>query len=152
MKKMILFIVSVAMIFINYYEIKVENMDIKLFHPDEIIIPKINLDQNFYSYKERSVDSGIIYLKESDFTKDFYILAAHSGSADISYFKNINKLEKGDEIELNVSNKTLKYYVEDKYYTKKNGSINVKNEDNILYLTTCDKYNNKRQLIIKCVK
>ena len=152
MKKIILIIICSIMCFINYYRIEVNNICIKTVYPDEIIIPKIDLDQNFFAYYETNIDNGIIYLKESDFNTDFYILAAHSGNADISYFKNINKLEKGDKIYLNARGKKLIFDVDKKYYVRKNGIINLNKDNNLLYLTTCDKHNNNRQLVIKCVK
>ena len=149
MKKILLIIISIILSFTNYYE---ENIQDNKSSSNSIYIEKINLDQNFFSYKDSNVDNGIIYLKESDFNRNFYILAAHSGNASISYFKNIHRLKKGDLIILNISNKKIKFIVSEKYYVKKNGKIILKkNLSNTLYLTTCDKYNNSRQLIIKSV-
>ena len=149
-KKILFLIISIILSFANYYEKDIQD---NKYIPNNIYIDKINLNQNFFSYKESNVDHGIIYLKESDFLNNFYILAAHSGNSRISYFKNIYKLNKGDIIKLTVDNKELIFIVYDKYYANKNGKIVLeKNIKDVLYLTTCDKYNNNRQLIIKSVK
>ena len=154
MKKFIILIILVVSLFINYWSINCSKLDKTYFYHDSISIDKINLKQDIYSYKYSSVDDGIIMLKESDFNKNFYILAAHSGNSSISYFKNINKLEKGDELEVIIGNKKMKFKVVEKYYEKKNGSIHIhkNNINNYLYLTTCDKYRNDYQLVIKCLK
>lgn len=148
MKKLI--IILLILNFINYYEIKVnhnENLS------NQIIIDKINLSQEIYSYKESNVDENIIYLKESVLENNFYILAAHSGNSSISYFKNLDKLQIGDEINLIFNNKNMNFIIEEIYYVKKTGKIILPvGLKNTLYLTTCDKYNNERQLIIKSVK
>ena len=146
MKKIFFLIITFIILCTNYYNEKVDVMN-------NIIIKKINLNQNFYSYKESSVDEGIIYLKESDFNNNFYILAAHSGNSHISYFKNIHKLNINDEIILKTNNTINTFIIKEKYYVKKNGKIIVKkNLKDTLYLTTCDKYNKNRQLVIKSVK
>ena len=148
-KKIIILISGIILSFSNYYK---ENIKDNTNVINNIYIEKINLKENFLSYEESNVDNGIIYLKESDFNRNFYILAAHSGNSSISYFKNIHRLEKGDVIILNIGNKKNKFIVTEKYYVEKNGKIILKkNLSNTLYLTTCDKYNNNRQLIIKSV-
>ena len=145
-KKLTVLIIAFILSITNYSNEKIINTNY-------ILINKINLKQEFLSYKESSIDSGIIYLKESDFNNDFYILAAHSGNSNISYFKNIHKLDNGDEIILNINSKNVPFIVSEKYYVKKTGKIVLeKNIKNTLYLTTCDKYNKERQLIIKSVK
>ena len=148
-EKIVMCLLGVILSFTNYYKEDIKDNN----YFNNIYIEKINLDENFLSYKDSNVDEGIIYLKESNFNNDFYILAAHSGNSSISYFKNIHKLDKNDEIILKINDRKIKFIVEDKYYVKKNGRIVLKkNTKNTLYLTTCDKYNNNRQLIVKCVK
>jgi LPXTG-site transpeptidase (sortase) family protein len=149
MKKIILIIIVFILTFTNYYKVyKTDNID----NINLISIDKINLEQNVFSYKESNVNKNIIYLKESNLENNFYILAAHSGNSKIAYFKNLYKLEKNDIVNLVINNKKLNFIVEDIYYVKKNGNIAVpKNLKNVLYLTTCDRFNNKRQLVIKCV-
>lgn len=154
MKKFILLVVLISLTFTNYYSISSSTDNVELFYHDKIIISNIKLEQNIYSYKNTTVDKNIIYLKESNPLNDFYILAAHSGNSSVAYFKNIYKLNKDDNITLIMNNKIMTYKVEKMYYVEKVGNIKIFKNDakDTLYLTTCDKFNNKRQLVIKCVK
>ena len=92
MKKIIFVILILT--FTNYYEV---NNFIEInCEENKIIIKSINLKKNFKSYVNSNVNEGIIFLKESDFANDFYILAAHSGTSKIAYFKKLYKLHKND--------------------------------------------------------
>lgn len=149
MKKLI--IILLILNFTNYFEIR--NNDYRENLLNQITINKINLSREIYSYKESNVNKNIIYLRESDISNNFYILAAHSGNSNISYFKDLNKLVLGDEIQLIFNNKKMTFNVEEIYFVKKTGKIILPvGLNDTLYLTTCDKYNNDRQLIIKSVK
>ena len=51
------------------------------------------------------------------------------------------------------NNKNIDFIVEEIYYVEKTGKIILPvNLKDTLYLTTCDKYNDKYQLIVKSVK
>lgn len=146
MKKMI--IILCILNFTNYFKI---DYDEKI--SNHIIIDKIKLKEEIYSYQESSVDKNIIYLKESEIENDFYILAAHSGNSNISYFKNLDKLNIGDEIIMVINNKKNTFILEKIYFVRKTGKIILPvDSKNVLYLTTCDKYDKNKQLIAKCVK
>ncbi len=148
MKKIILILLILT--FTNYYE--VNNFKEINWEENKIIIKSINLKQNFKSYVNSDVNEGIIFLKESDFANDFYILTAHSGTSKIAYFKNLYKLHKNDEIILIVNNKLKKFYVNEIKYVNKTGRIILPVDNkNTLYLTTCDKFDKTKQIVIKCV-
>lgn len=148
MKKVI--IILLVLTFTNYY--KRNELNEVLWQENKIIIEKINLEQNFKSYENSSVDEGIIFLKESNFDNDFYILAAHSGNSKISYFKSLYKLGLNDKVMLVVSNKVKEFTVKEIKYVNKTGRIILPvGSTNTLYLTTCDKFDKNKQIIIKCV-
>lgn len=148
MKKVI--IILLVLTFTNYY--KRNELNEVLWQENKIIIEKINLEQNFKSYENSSVDEGIIFLKESNFDNDFYILAAHSGNSKISYFKSLYKLVLNDKVMLVVSNKVKEFTVKEIKYVNKTGRIILPvGSTNTLYLTTCDKFDKNKQIIIKCV-
>lgn len=67
------------------------------------------------------------------------ILAAHSGNARISYFRNLNKLEIGDEATIDYKNKTYTYKVVNIYDVDKNGKVEIKRNisKTTLTLITC---------------
>ena len=130
-----------------------ENFQKRVDEKNKIVIEKIDLNQDIYSYNESSVDENIIYLKETNVKKDFFILAAHSGNSNISYFRNLNKLKINDELKIIFNNRSLKFKVDNIYYVRKTGKIILPvDSKDVLYLTTCDKYNKNKQLIVKCVK
>lgn len=120
-----------------------------------IEISKIGLYEYFYDINDdrNNVDKGIEVLKPSimpDKENSKLFLAAHSGNSDISYFKNISKLDYNDEVIIYLKNKCYKYKVIDKYEIIKNGTLSVKEIDNnTLILITCIRDTN-RQLVIIC--
>ncbi len=119
-----------------------------------IVINKINLNEYFYSINDirNNVDKGIEILKPSimpDKENSKLFLASHSGNSNISYFKNINKLEYNDEILIYFQNNCYKYKVIDKYEIIKNGTLNIKEiEDNTVVLITCVRDTNRQLVII----
>ena len=65
-------------------------------------IPKINLTKGFLDNRssENDVEKNILVVEGSnypDVDKGKFILAGHSGTANISYFRNLHKLEVGDQ-------------------------------------------------------
>ncbi len=76
-------------------------------------------------------------------------LAAHSGTGTIAFFKNLDKLIKGDKIELKYKNKIYQYQIDKIWEENKTGYIHInKTEKKQLILTTCSPKNNNKQLII----
>lgn len=111
-------------------------------------IDKINLEQGFYNigYKNNNINKNVALLEKTS-DNSIIVLAAHSGNSKVSYFKNLNRLEKGDSILLNYQNNEYKYKVIEKYHSLKNGKIVFnKQKEKMIVLTTC--LNNKEQLIV----
>ena len=96
------------------------------------------------------VDYNIELLDESKIDDNVYFLAGHSGNGDNCYFNRIKELEIGDVIYIYIDDKELVYEVEQIYFIRKNGYMEVDDiNKNVLYLITCSGYN--RQLIVKGV-
>ena len=117
-------------------------------------IPKINLKQGFYNIDSdlNNVNKNVTLLKESTFPNkngSIIYLAAHSGRSYLGYFKNIDKLEVNNTINLYLDNKLYEYVVTKKEEVQKEGKILVQRNihENLLVLTTCSK-NKDKQLII----
>ena len=123
-----------------------------------LIIKKINLYQNLYqpTSKKNNVEENVTILEPSIFPnqKDsIMILAAHSGDASNSYFQDLDKLTKNDEIILVYKHKKYYYLVKEIWEEKKNGYINVnKEKKNQLILTTCSPKKENIQLVISCIE
>ena len=117
-------------------------------------IPKINLEKGLVekSSKYNNINYGVQILKESDspdVINGNVILAAHSGTANISYFRNLDKLDLGDDAIIYYQGNTYNYKVVKKYDADKTGKINIKRDRNTTTLTliTC-RHNTDKQIVI----
>ena len=117
-------------------------------------IPKINLEKGLVekSSKYNNINYGVQILKESDspdVINGNVILAAHSGTANISYFRNLDKLDLGDDAIIYYQGNTYNYKVVKKYDADKTGKINIKRDRNTSTLTliTC-RHNTDKQIVI----
>ena len=117
-------------------------------------IPKINLEKGLVekSSKYNNINYGVQILKESDspdVINGNVILAAHSGTANISYFRNLDKLDLGDDAIIYYQSNTYNYKVVKKYDADKTGKINIKRDRNTSTLTliTC-RHNTDKQIVI----
>ena len=117
-------------------------------------IPKINLEKGLVekSSKYNNINYGVQILKESDspdVINGNVILAAHSGTANISYFRNLDKLNLGDDAIIYYQGNTYNYKVVKKYDADKTGKINIKRDRNTSTLTliTC-RHNTDKQIVI----
>lgn len=77
------------------------------------------------------------------------ILAGHSGTSSIAYFKNLYKLEIGDKAKIYYDSKVYTYSIVNIYQEDKDGSVNIyRNSDKTtLTLITCTKNDKKHQTI-----
>ena len=120
-----------------------------------IKIPKINLEKGFTAKddKNNDVEKGIKILEKSDYPnkdKGNVILASHSGTASISYFKNLYKLSNGDEVLIIYNGNTYNYKVSSKYKIDKTGYAKIKrdNSKRTLTLITCE--GDDKQIVVIC--
>lgn len=133
-----------------------ENKKSKIEYIGILSIPKINLkrglvDPNSYL---NNVQYNIQILNNSDMPDVLYgnvIIAGHSGSGRIAYFKNLDKLENNDEVIIDYKNKTYIYSVISKYEINKSGEVNIiRNRlESTLTLITC-KHNTNKQIVVIC--
>lgn len=123
-----------------------------------IKIDKLNINEKLYKINssENNVDKHVTILKESvlpDKENSIVFIAAHSGTGDIAYFKDLDKLKIRDNIILNINKKNYTYTVKEMWEDPKNGYINInKEKEKQLILTTCSPNNSKKQLIVNCIE
>ena len=117
-------------------------------------IPKINLEKGLVAKdsKYNNINYGVEILKESDspdVINGNVILAAHSGTANISYFRNLDKINVGDETIIYYQGKTYNYKFVKIYDREKTGKANIKRDNNTstLTLVTC-RHNTNKQIIL----
>lgn len=127
---------------------------IKMDYIAYLEVPKINLKQGLVSMNSRynNVDQNIQIIKSSsypDVKNGNLILAAHSGTSYISYFKNLYKLEKGDSAFVTYKNKEYSYKIENIYTALKNGNLPIYRDmsKTTLTLITCTKDDDTTQTI-----
>ena len=119
-------------------------------------IPKINLERGLVvpnSYLN-NVDYNIQILKNSAMPDQRFgnvILAAHSGNARISYFRNLDKLDINDNVSISYKGKIYSYKVVNIYDIEKNGKAQIIRNKNVstLTLVTC-RHNTNKQMIVIC--
>ena len=116
-------------------------------------IPKISLKVGIYDKKSKlnNVNKNIYLLNESNMPNEEngnFILAAHSGNSNISYFKNLPKLVINDIAYVYYEGIKYKYKLVNNYEVDKIGKIAiVRNlEKNTMTLITC-KRNTDKQLV-----
>lgn len=117
-----------------------------------LYIPKIKLYRHLEKQNSvyNDINKNIKTIKYDNPSKNnnTIILAAHSGTSSVSYFKKICKLKNNDYIYLYTKNKKYTYKVIKKYQVKKTGYIRVNTKGKTLVLTTCSMTEKEKQLII----
>ncbi len=148
---------------INEQEVEIENdtvvADVKKNVAKEdyigfLEIPKINLVKGFVSKdsKRNNVNFNLQIIKPSDYPdvdKGNFIIAAHSGNSQISYFKNLYKLEINDVINVYYKEKKYIYKVINIYTQPKTGEIAIYRDNRVTTITlvTCTKNDDTTQTI-----
>lgn len=134
-------------------EVKVVEKQEKEQYLAVLKIDKIKLEKGIYNInsKNNNVNKNIQLLKESDMPdkeNGNVIIAGHSGNSYMAYFKNLVKLNNGDEAKIFYNGKTYIYNLIKSYEVDKTGKIALaKNKDRqTLTLITC-KHNTNKQIV-----
>jgi LPXTG-site transpeptidase (sortase) family protein len=117
-------------------------------------IKKINIMLGFYDKdsKNNDLSKNIKVLpvsKYPDATRGNVIIAGHSGTGRIAFFKNFYKLSKGDKATIYYKGKKYDYVLNDIYDVPKTGSVKLKKieTNKNLILITCTYQNKKMQSV-----
>ena len=119
-------------------------------------IPKIKLERglvepssylNNVKYNLQWIDGSSM----PDQVNGNVIIAGHSGSARVSYFRKLDQLVIGDYVSIDYKNKTYNYKVVDIYDIEKTGTAEIIKNKNTTTLTliTC-RHNTNKQIVIIC--
>ncbi len=110
-------------------------------------------DKSKYSGAEtNNVNTGIYTLPSSNYPSiknGNLILAAHSGTASISYFKTLYKLSIGDSASIKFNGNTYTYVIKNIYYVEKTGTVRISRNPSktTLTLITCTKDDETKQTV-----
>ncbi len=117
-------------------------------------IPKIKFKRGFYNItsKLNTVEANIEIIKGSDMpdvTNGNLIIAGHSGTGWKAFFKNLYKLEVGDEAIVTYAGINYKYKITKIYKQKNTGTVSIKRnyDKSTLTLITCTKDDSSTQTI-----
>ena len=136
--------------------VEVENKNVDETDYDYIAvleIPKINLKRGLSQDKYyNNVNRNVEILKGStmpNISKGNFILAGHSGSGRVAYFRNLNKLTIGDISYIYYGGIKYTYKVNNIYDIEKTGTATITRDLNKTTLTmiTC-RHNTNKQIVI----
>lgn len=112
-------------------------------------IPQINLTRNLYNKNssENTISKNVKIMNESDFPnikKGNFILAAHSGTGRLAFFKDLHNLSLSSMIYVYFNGVKYSYEINNIYDEDKDGNIAIKRNINetTITLITC-KYKDK---------
>ncbi len=132
-------------------------IDYSKYYVGYLTIPKIDLKKGFtdINNKYNNVNRNIQVIKPSsypDIDKGNFIIAGHSGSSSVSFFKDLYKLELEDEITVTYGGIEYKYKIKNIYTDIKDGDVAIRRNKNITTLTliTCTKGDKTTQTIYIC--
>ena len=129
-------------------------IDYTEYYVGYLSIPKLNLKKGFTDIGNRynTVTRNIQVIKPSDYPdvdKGNFIIAAHSGSTSISFFRDLWKLEINDEAFVNYKGNDYQYIIKDIYTVPKTGMVTIKRNKEVSTLTliTCTRRDNTTQIV-----
>lgn len=119
-----------------------------------LTIPKINLMKGFLDSRSANnhVDKNIMILEGStypDVEKGNFIIAGHSGNAWKSFFRDLHKVEIGDQAYVSYKGKKYEYTIKNIYKQQKTGKLAIyRNYDKTtLTLITCTNNDSTTQTV-----
>ena len=117
-------------------------------------IPKIGFNKGFVDInsKYNTVNRNIQIVNGStypDIDKGNFIIAAHSGTSYLAYFKNLYKLAIGDQAFVNYNGKRYTYQIVNIYNQEKTGKIAIYRDldKTTMTLVTCTKNSKTEQTV-----
>lgn len=151
-------IVNIDVDYINETDTNIDNTPLKeqpiINYLAFLEIPKINLNQGILPktsyYNNVNYHVQILDISDlPDVINGNMVLAAHSGSSNIAYFKNLYKLTKDDKAYIIYNNKKYSYQVVNIYNQVKKGSLNIYRDltKTTLTLITCTKNDKNSQTV-----
>lgn len=145
---------------IEIKEVEITNDEVKTTNSLNYIailkIPKIGLERGLVAKDSyyNNVNRNIKILNESDMPDQEngnVILAAHSGSGRVAFFKNLDKLQIDDTVSIFYKGYEYKYRMINTYDIEKTGTAEITRnaQKSTLTLITC-RHNTNKQIVIIC--
>lgn len=132
----------------------VPTIDYTKYYVGYLSISKLGFKKGFTEIdnKYNNVNRNIQIINPSDYpdkVKGNFIIAGHSGSSSVSFFKDLYKLNLEDELIITYNNIEYKYIIKNIYTDAKDGDLVIKRNKNktTLTLITCTKGDKNTQTI-----
>src|SRR5574344_499476 len=117
-------------------------------------IPSIGIKRGFLNINDKNnvVNKNIQVIEKSDMPdikNGNLIIAAHSGSGRVSYFKNLYKLATSDTAYIHYNGVKYTYSVVNRYEVEKTGEVVIKrnNDKTTLTLISCSQTDKTKQIV-----
>ncbi|MEG2342240.1 MAG: sortase [Bacilli bacterium] len=117
-------------------------------------IPSIGVKRGFLNINDKNnvVNKNIQVIEKSDMPdikNGNLIIAAHSGSGRVSYFKNLYKLATSDTAYIHYNGVKYTYSVVNRYEVEKTGEVVIKrnNDKTTLTLISCSQTDKTKQIV-----
>jgi len=130
------------------------SIDYSRYYVGWLSIPKINFKKGFteIGHRYNTVARNIQVISPSDYPdvdKGNFIIAAHSGSTSISFFRDLWRLDLGDEAFVNYKGEDHRYVIKDIYTVPKTGTVAIRRNKEVTTLTliTCTRRDNTTQIV-----
>ena len=139
----------------NYFSVEEEKIiDEKYNYIAVLEIPSISLSQGLVDInnKYNDINHNVEIMKESsmpDVERGNLILSGHNGNTNMSYFKDLYKINEDDFIYIYYQNKKYIYKYSYNYEVNKTGNINIIRDLNKTTITfiTCKNDSSDKQLV-----
>ncbi len=135
-------------------ELSKDDEPINIPYVGTLEIPKINFKRGFVQKDSRynNINYAVTTLPSStypDVDKGNFILVAHSGTAAISFFRNLYQLEVGDVAYVEYNNIRYQYRLVNIYYEEKTGTIALRRnyDKTTMTLITCTYQDDTKQTV-----
>ena len=135
-------------------ETKNETKKVDIKYTAVLEIPSINLKRGVVDSTKNfnSINYAISVDKHSNYPNKAgnFILYAHSGNSNISYFKKLIDVEINDNVFVYYKGIKYNYKIFNKYNIEKNGTVNVlsSNENKYITLITCNQKRKGYQVVL----
>ena len=117
-------------------------------------IPKISLKRGLLDLDDEfnDISYNVMVLGNSkmpDEENSNLILAAHNGNSDVSFFKDLEKLGKGDIVNIYYNGYRYEYRIDNYYEVEKTGKVNIHRDktQNTITLITCKNNTTDKQIV-----
>lgn len=141
-----------TMVLLEETKKEIKKVDIK--YTAVLEIPSINLKRGVVDSTKNfnSINYAISVDKHSNYPNKAgnFILYAHSGNSNISYFKKLIDVEINDNVFVYYEGIKYNYKIFNKYNIEKNGTVNVlsSNENKYITLITCNQKRKGYQVVL----